>query len=173
VTLGIWRLDHAPVSPAAGVPEDLQYLLFRPIGTKADTVEESLQNDYQYGNLLRSREQYEKRMQAATDSAEKARYESYLKSLDQRIDEQRQIAQRTFKDFHPLPSPAAHMGTMTLLAMLGMLVGVLIGRPVVRGLLRVLIPARALQSAAVLWFADGKVPPHVRLQAEACDKVKG
>jgi hypothetical protein len=178
VTLGIWRLDHAPVSPAAGVPEDLQYLLFRPIGTKADTVEEFLQNDYQYGNLLRSREQYERRIQAATDSAEKARYDSYLKSIDQRMDEQRQIAQRTFKDFRPLPSPAAHMGAMTLLAMLGTLVGVLIGRPVIRGLLRVLIPARALQSAAVLWFADGKVPPHVRLQeaaavAAACDKVKG
>ena len=40
-----------------------------------------------------------------------------------------------------------------------MYVGILIGRPVVRGLLRMFIPPRPRQLFAFLWRADGKTPP--------------
>ena len=173
VSIGIWRLEHPLVQPVPGEFSDSTFLLFQPIGIKADSPEEFLQNDYQFTRLLRARERYEKQLQGTTDVTDKARLESYIQDTDRQINEQRQNAQRAYKDFRPLPSPATHMGAMTLLAIVGMIVGILIGRPVIRGLLRVLIPARALQSAAVLWFADGKVPPHVRQQEAASDKVMG
>lgn len=44
-------------------------------------------------------------------------------------------------------------------AYLGLVLGVLIGRPVVRGLARGLLPPRMRSALAFLWLADGKAPP--------------
>ncbi len=45
------------------------------------------------------------------------------------------------------------------LEVLGGVVGVWIGRPVARGLIRVLLPPRARAALAFLWHRDGKTPP--------------
>ncbi len=47
----------------------------------------------------------------------------------------------------------------TIAVMLGMGLGVLWARKVVRGLLTLLLPLRARQSLSFLWLADGKPPP--------------
>jgi hypothetical protein len=171
VIIGFWRLDHAPSAPVPGGPQFAPYLLLQPIGIRADTPEDFLLNDYRYSNLRQSRDRYEQQL-ATVPASQKPQWQARIDAIDKEMETQRQAAQLVFKDFRPLPSPAAHMGAMTLLAILGMLAGIVIGRPVVRGMLRVLLPARALQSAAVLWFADGKVPPHVR-QQQAGEKVNG
>lgn len=44
----------------------------------------------------------------------------------------------------------------------GVGVGLLLGRPVVRGLLRVLVPPRPRQHLAFLWLVDGRQPPAPR-----------
>jgi hypothetical protein len=162
VSVGIWKLDHP------------QYHLLQPTGT-ADTFEQFLQNDYRYTSLLRTHDSYQQQLQRTVNAADKTQWETRLANIDRQIEEERQRLQVGYRDFRPLPSPAAHLCGMALLAMVGMLLGIVIGRPVVRGLLRVLIPARALQSAAVLWFADGKVPPRGPQQVASAghDKVRG
>jgi hypothetical protein len=58
-----------------------------------------------------------------------------------------------------LSAPAVHLAGSALLTMLGMALGIWIGRPLVRGTLRVLVSPQALQPAAMLWIVDAKAPP--------------
>ena len=53
---------------------------------------------------------------------------------------------------------ARRMCLCLLFEILAVAIGVLIGRPVARGLLRILVPPRARQHLAFLWITDGKVP---------------
>lgn len=44
---------------------------------------------------------------------------------------------------------------------LALILGMLIGRKLVRGLMRILLPPRLLQSLAILWIVDGLQPPRI------------
>jgi len=62
---------------------------------------------------------------------------------------------RTHLGRWPLPVLAFVVGLQTL----SILVGELLGRPIARLSLQILLPARLRQYLGFLWFVDGKVPP--------------
>ncbi len=59
----------------------------------------------------------------------------------------------------PIHWMTAPIALFASLEAIGMFTGILIGRPIVRGILRVLLSPRLLQIMAFLWHVDGKIPP--------------
>ncbi len=55
----------------------------------------------------------------------------------------------------------------TLVQMLGGVLGVMLGRPIARGLAVMFLPPRLRQALAFLWIADGKAPPGGTVEARS------
>lgn len=126
--------------------------LFVPIQAHSITIDSLLQEDMAYRQLTNEYNRLFTRARAGQDNPELERLKSLMLQRKQELEN---ILSRLI----PLASPAANMALMSLLITIGMTGGVFFGRPMTRGILRVFLPARALQPLGMLWFVDGKRPP--------------
>lgn len=128
--------------------------LLQPIGSSL-TLEHILQNDPEQRRIASQFALPADPLGEAPGLANKAQ-------LENRLSQRREELARVLRGLWPLPSPAVHMAAVAALITAGLWTGMRVGRPAVRGMLRVVLSAHALQPFAMLWWADNKIAPTPR-----------
>ena len=130
----------------------------RGMGSSVAAFESS---DYEIQHLQSLRDMYSRHVSAQGSNVDISSRER-LRDVDERLRQRRELLALAYQEYEAYNKPVLLGLLHSLAQLLGLALGIWLGRPVVRGVLRVVLPPRSLQMFAPLWWVDQKRLPQTQ-----------